>query len=73
MESLVKTKQKINFHKLRHLPWHNDDKNANTNCPDDRIQDLEKEKVVAKNFINRIRLKGKRLRIDGVLNINLEE
>ena len=65
--------EKINFHKLQRLSWCEGDKDANTKYPDDRIQELENEKQIAKNFINSVRYEGKRLRIDGVLNITLEE
>ncbi|MEM9078395.1 MAG: hypothetical protein AAGC43_15230 [Bacteroidota bacterium] len=65
--------QKINFHKLQRLSWCEGDKDANTKYPDGRIQELENEKTIAKDFINSVRWEGKRLRIDGVLNITLEE
>ena len=65
--------QKINFHKLQRLSWCEGNKDANTKYPDDRIQELENEKTIAKDFINSVRWEGKKLRIDGVLNITLEE
>ena len=65
--------EKINFHKLQRLSWCEGDNNANTKYPDDRIQELEKEKKIAKDFINSIRNEGKRLRIDGILKITLED
>ncbi|WP_435623695.1 hypothetical protein [Flagellimonas sp.] len=65
--------EKINFHKLQRLSWCEGNKDANTKYPDDRIQELENEKQIAKNFINSVRFEGKRLRINGVLNITLEE
>lgn len=65
--------QKINFHKLQRLSWCEGDCDANTQYPDDRIQELENEKVIAKTFINSLRPEGKRLRIDGILKITLEE
>lgn len=64
--------EKINFHKLQRLSWHEGNCDANTTYPDGRIQELQREKVIAKNFINLIRSEGKRLRIDGTLNITLE-
>ena len=97
METLVKTKQKIqlvdgsftpsealdvitsllnekiNFHKLQRLSWYEGDQNANTNYPDGRIEELEMEKQIAKNFINSVRSEGKRLRIDGILKITLDD
>ena len=65
--------QKINFHKLQRLSWCEGDKDANTKYPDDRIQELENEKTIAREFIKSVRWEGKRLRISGVLNITLEE
>ncbi|WP_431125203.1 hypothetical protein [Flagellimonas flava] len=64
--------EKINFHKLQRISWCEGDRDANTNYPDGRIQELEREKVIAKDFINSVRSEGKRLRIDGILNITLE-
>lgn len=65
--------EKINFHKLQRLSWCEGHRDANTKYPDGRIQELENEKRITKEFINSIRHEGKRLRIDGVLNITLEE
>lgn len=65
--------QKINFHKLQRLSWCEGDKDANTKYPDERIDELEREKVIANEFINSLRSEGKRLRIDGILKISLEE
>ena len=97
METLVKTKQKIqlvdgtftaseaadvilalldekiNFHKLQRISWCEGDNAANTNYPDGRISELQNEKRIAKDFINSVRHEGKRLRIDGILNITLED
>ncbi|MEM7484745.1 MAG: hypothetical protein AAF348_06010 [Bacteroidota bacterium] len=65
--------EKINFHKLQRISWCEGDSAANTKYPDERILELEKEKVIAKEFINSLRNEGKRLRIDGILKISLEE
>lgn len=65
--------EKINFHKLQRLSWCEGDKDADTKYPDERIAELEKEKIVAKEFINSCRFEGKRLRIEGTLNITLED
>ncbi|MBS9462417.1 hypothetical protein KIM67_08350 [Flagellimonas sp. 389] len=65
--------EKINFHKLQRISWCEGDRDANTKYPDERILELEKEKVIAKEFINSLRNEGKRLRIDGILKISLEE
>ena len=65
--------EKINFHKLQRLSWCEGDKDANTKYPDERIAELEKEKAIAREFINSLRYEGKRLKIEGTLNITLEE
>ncbi len=65
--------QKINFHKLQRLSWSEGDRDANTKYPDERIAELEREKIIANEFINSLRSEGKRLRIDGILKISLEE
>ncbi|WP_222981972.1 hypothetical protein [Flagellimonas meishanensis] len=65
--------EKINFHKLQRLSWCEGNKNANTKFPDERIKELEREKKIAKDFINSVREEGKRLRIDGILKITLED
>lgn len=65
--------EKINFHKLQRLSWYEGDSNANTKFPDTRIAELENEKAIAKTFINSIRSEGKRLKINGILNITLED
>ncbi|MEM8765042.1 MAG: hypothetical protein AAGD88_14585 [Bacteroidota bacterium] len=65
--------EKINFHKLQRLSWCEGDKDANTKYPDERIAELEKEKIIAREFINSLRYEGKRLKIEGILNITLEE
>jgi len=97
METLVKTKQKIqlvdgtfspseasdvilalldekiNFHKLQRISWCEGSDKADTEYPDGRIKELQEEKRIAKEFIASVRNEGKRLRIDGILNITLEE
>ncbi|RDY59526.1 hypothetical protein [Flagellimonas nanhaiensis] len=65
--------EKINFHKLQRLAWCEGNKDANTKYPDGRIQELEREIQIAREFISGVRQEGKRLRIDGILNITLEE
>lgn len=64
---------KINFHKfLRFQNWERDHQ-CDTNPIDTRIAELEKEKEVARDFIDDARSKGKDLKIDGVLTISLAE
>jgi hypothetical protein len=65
--------EKINFHKLQRISWCEGSEEADTQYPDDRIKELQEEKRIAKEFIASVRHQGKKLRIDGVLNITLEE
>lgn len=65
--------EKINFHKLQRLSWSEGNETANTKYPDDRIKELEKEKEITKSFISRIRTEGKKLKIEGSLQITLED
>ncbi|NQZ44232.1 MAG: hypothetical protein HRT65_07975 [Flavobacteriaceae bacterium] len=64
---------KVNFHKLQRIAWCEGDCDADTVYPDGRITELLNEKGIAKEFINGIRYEGKRLRIEGTLNIVLED
>ena len=65
--------EKINFHKLQRISWCEGSDKADTEYPDGRIKELQEEKRIAKEFIASVRSEGKRLRIDGILNITLEE
>ncbi|GMN06875.1 hypothetical protein MTsPCn5_22640 [Croceitalea sp. MTPC5] len=65
--------EKINFHKLQRISWCEGSSDADTNYPDGRIQELENEKRITKEFIASVRNQGKRLRINGTLEISLEE
>ncbi|WP_350293133.1 hypothetical protein [uncultured Croceitalea sp.] len=65
--------EKINFHKLQRISWCEGSDKADTEYPDGRIKELLEEKRIAKEFIASVRNEGKRLRIDGILNITLEE
>lgn len=65
--------EKINFHKLQRISWCEGSADADTKYPDDRIKELENEKRITKEFISSVRSQGKRLRINGILEISLEE
>ena len=70
---LALLQEKINFHKLQRLSWCEGSADADTKYPDGRIAELENEKQVIKDFVQQVRHEGKRLRINGVLEITLEE
>ncbi len=65
--------EKINFHKLQRLSLSEGSIMANTKYPDERISELEHEKSVAKEFLAQARLKGNTIKIDGILNISINE
>ena len=70
---LALLQEKINFHKLQRLSWCEGSTDADTQYPDDRIAELQSEKQVIKDFIAQVRHEGKRLRINGTLEITLED
>ena len=63
--------QKINFHKLQRLALCEGFYGADTEYPDGRIGELEEERDIAKDFISQVRYQGKKLKINGVLEITL--
>ena len=65
--------QKINFHKLPRLALCEGFYGADTEYPDGRIYELENERSIAKEFISSVRYQGKKLKINGILEISLED
>ena len=65
--------EKINFHKLQRISWCEGSADADTQYPDGRIQELEKEKEVTQEFVAQVRGLGKKLRINGILEISVED
>ncbi|MEM8506960.1 MAG: hypothetical protein AAF717_03985 [Bacteroidota bacterium] len=65
--------EKINFHKLQRISWCEGSVDADTEYPDGRIAELEKEKAVTKEFVAQVRHMGKKLRINGILEIAVED
>ncbi|MBR9844648.1 MAG: hypothetical protein GYB35_00385 [Algicola sp.] len=66
-------KEKINFHKIQRLQIWEGNHKCNTDAIDVRIKELEKEKEIAREFINNSRALGQNLKIDGVLKITVAE
>lgn len=66
-------KEKINFHKIQRLQIWEGNHKCNTDAIDVRIKELEKEKEIAREFINKSRALGQNLKIDGVLKITVAE
>ena len=65
--------QKINFHKLQRISWYEKNENCETEYPDGRIEELMREKEIAKSFLNPVRGTNAKIRIDGILKIEVEE
>ena len=65
--------QKINFHKLQRLSLSEGYCDADTLYPDGRIKELQDEKNVARDFISKMRKEGRNLKINGVLEISIED
>ncbi|HEY5688675.1 MAG TPA: hypothetical protein VIS27_10275 [Yeosuana sp.] len=65
--------EKINFHKIQRLQMWEGNHRCKTDLLDGRIKELEKEKVIAKEFINNIRSLGQNLNINGILEISVAQ
>jgi len=65
--------EKINFHKLQRLGRSEGNINADCEYPNNRIEELEEERMIAKEFIKIARLEGKTLRINGTLEISFDQ
>lgn len=64
---------KINFHKIQRLQIWEGNHKCKTNQLDGRIQELEKEKEIAREFINSKRGLGLNLVINGTLELSVAE
>lgn len=65
--------KKINFHKTRILQIWESNHNFNTEALDGRIKELEREREIAKEFIEISKDRGQNIRIDGVLKMSIVE
>ena len=63
--------EKINFHKLQRLQIWEGDHKRETDQLDGRIKELEKEKLIAREFINSTRSLGHNLKINGIIEISV--
>lgn len=63
--------EKINFHKIQRLQIWEGNHKCNTEQLDGRIKELEKEKEIAHEFINKSRSSGQKLQINGTLEITV--
>ncbi|MEL6918350.1 MAG: hypothetical protein AAFO99_11545, partial [Bacteroidota bacterium] len=62
-----------NFHKLQRLQACEGNHESDTQYTDNRIKELENEKLIAKEFIANIRSLGRNLKINGTLEIDLAD
>ena len=65
--------EKINFHKIQRLQKWEGNHKANTNELDDRITELQKEKEIAREFIDKTRKQKGNLKINGILEITIAD
>lgn len=63
--------EKINFHKIQRLQIWEGDHQCKTKHLDGRILELEKERLIAKEFINSLRGVHEKLNIEGTLKISI--
>jgi len=61
--------EKINFHKIQRLKIWEENHSSRTNTLNNRIDELEKEKMTARAIIEQARKNGKNVTINGVLEI----
>ena len=64
-------KEKINFHKLHRLSIYERYMDTNTDFDDSRISQLQKAQTEFIEICNEARLAGKKIRINGVLNVEI--
>jgi len=65
--------EKINFHKLQRLGRCEGNIHANCEYPDNRVKELEDERMIAKEFIKMARKEGYNLKINGTLEISFDQ
>ena len=64
---------KINFHKIQRLQIWEGNHECKTNQLDGRIQELEREKEIAREFIDSKRGLGQNLMVNGTLELSVAE
>lgn len=65
--------EKINFHKLQRLTMLEGNCNSKTDYDNGRIDELESEKLIMREFISKMREQGMKLQINGKLEITIAE
>lgn len=69
VSSLIR--EKINFHKLHRLSMCEGNVNSDTNYDDSRVEKLELERKEFKEICREAKLMGKKIKINGVLEIEI--
>lgn len=64
-------REKINFHKIHRLSLCEGDVNSDTSFDNGRVSELLKEKEEFKYIYHQAKLDGKRVRIHGILNVEI--
>lgn len=65
--------EKINFHKLKRLQLWEGDHRCDTGQLDGRIQELQEERKLAKNFLANSIAQGRKIRINGIVEFTLAD
>ncbi|NDV42050.1 hypothetical protein [Flagellimonas sediminis] len=65
--------EKINFHKLQRLTQWEGNHSSESPQLNQRIDELEQEKETARRIVELARSKGKNVRINGILEMQLED
>lgn len=63
--------QKISFHKLESMQQWEQNHNYDQEPINNRIKQLEMEKKIAADFISSRKIKGKKLKMDGVITLKI--
>ena len=66
-------KVKINFHKLHRLSITEGNEKDECAYDSSRITELMNEQIIAKEFFSQARLEGKKLKMSGIIQIEIEE
>ena len=64
---------KINFHKIHRLSIREGNESDECKLDNGRIDELLNEQEIAKAFFSQARLKGKKLKMSSIINIEIED
>ena len=63
--------EKINFHKIHRLSLNEGNMYSDTSYDDSRVNELIQDKAEFKSFCQEARIDGKKIRIHGILNLEI--